>query len=83
MTSIRGIKPKKKATQASQLEAMPKPPSAAEQSKAWASSGQTVAPGSVEAAAAAGERPAFRRPATNKWAKTNKAAFSGSGNSLK
>ena len=72
-----------KATQASQLEAMPKPPTAAEQSKAWASSGQTVASGSVESAAPAKKKPAFRRPATNKWAKTNKAAFSGSGNSLK
>ena len=72
-----------KATQASQLEAMPKPPTAAEAAKVWASSGQTVASGSVEAAAPAKKKPAFRRPATNKWAKTNKAAFSGSGNSLK
>jgi len=37
----------------------------------------------VESAAPAKKKPAFRRPATNKWAKTNKAAFSGSGNSLK
>ena len=72
-----------KATQASQLEAMPKPPTAAEAAKVWASSGQTVASGSVESAAPAKKKPAFRRPATNKWAKTNKAAFSGSGNSLK
>ena len=72
-----------KATQASQLEAMPKPPTAAEAAKVWASSGQTVSSGKTESAAPAKKKPAFRRPATNKWAKTNKAAFSGSGNSLK
>jgi ubiquitin fusion degradation protein 1 len=69
-----------KATQASQLEAMPVVPTKAEEAKVWESSGQSVK-GAVGASKK--PRPAKKWAAASKWGKTNKAAFSGGGNSLK
>lgn len=79
-----------KSAQAALLEKMPQQPPASESSKAWQSRGMSCA-GDAAAKRAAGAagggaappKPVFRKPNTSKWAKTNKAAFSGSGNSLK
>lgn len=81
-----------KSAQAALLEAMPKQPSPVDQAKIWQSRGMSCAGDAAAKRAAAATpaangqappKPVFRKPTNAKWAKTNKAAFSGSGNSLK
>ena len=75
-----------KTAQAALLEKMPKQPSPAEQAKIWQSSGMSCA-GTAAAKSLAAmplpAKPTFRKPANSKWTKANRAAFHGSGSTLK
>jgi hypothetical protein len=77
-----------KSAQSALIEAMPKQPSETEQAKIWQSTGMTCAstvPFPLRAASSSSQpnKPVFRKPANAKWAKANKAAFTGNPSSLK
>jgi len=78
-----------KSAQSALLEAMPKQPSQLENSKIWQSTGicTGTVPAHIQASSIAVSPPAsspiFRKPTNAKWAKANKAAFTGNSNSLK
>jgi len=77
-----------KSAQSALIEAMPKQPTKAEQAKIWQSTGMTCA-SAVPAQLRSGsstvqpKKPVFRKPVNAKWAKANKAAFTGIQSSLK
>jgi ubiquitin fusion degradation protein 1 len=78
-----------KSAQSALLETMPKQPSELEKAKIWQSTGICTGtmPAHIRASSGAmsppAPRPVFRKPTNAKWAKANKAAFTGNSNSLK
>lgn len=78
-----------KSSQSALLEALPRQAAEVQQAKIWQSTGMSCA--STTAAhlrdttsrTLQPKKPVFRKPANAKWAKANKAAFTGSPNSLK
>jgi len=78
-----------KSAQSALLETMPKQPSELEKAKIWQSTGTCTGtmPAHIRASSGAmsppAPRPVFRKPTNAKWAKANKAAFTGNSNSLK
>jgi len=75
-----------KSAQSALIEAMPKQPTEAEQAKIWQSTGMTCAsavPAQSGSSTVQPKKPVFRKPVNAKWAKANKAAFTGIPSSLK